>query len=163
MISSINSATTFKAVYYTNDKFSKKQEQICNDIEEKIKQSKIANKYNYVIEPADGDSVLIYNTPIKKNNSGDIVSFGPETYFKTIDENNPFDIKQLEDLHKHHSKLSKSLAVILGITMTALFVLISKGTKINNTTPKTDLINRFDTLKNNLSKDSLDLTKRFVK
>ena len=159
MITAINSATTFKAVYYTNDKFSKKQEQICNDIEEKIKQSKIANKYNYVIEPADGDSVLIYNTPIKKNNSGDIVSFGPETYFKTIDENNPFDIKQLEDLHKRHSNLLIGLAVIVGVTMTALFAILAKATRFNNSNTQTECVNKINTF----SKDTLDLTKRFVK
>ena len=54
------------------------------------------------------------------------------------------------------------LAAFVVLSLGALFALIGKVTRFNNPKPQTELVNKVDTL-NNLAKDTLDLTKRFVK
>lgn len=161
MIQTINSATSFKAVYYTNNKFTETQKKVCKDIEEKIEQSEISRGYDYLITPVGQNSVHFYNTNEKRTYPNGGVSFGIETYFGTYNEDIPFDIKRLDNMHKRHFRMNLGL---LGFGVVLAGLNVALWVKACQTPQKsTELVHKMDTLKNNIKKDTLDLTKRFVK
>ena len=161
MIQAISSATSFKAVYYTNNTFTEKQKKVCKDIEEKIEQSEISRGYDYLITPVGQNSVHFYNTNQKRTYPNGGVSFGIETYFGTYNEDTPFNIERLDNMHKRHFRMNLGM---LGFAVVLVGLNIALWVKACQTPQKsTELVHKMDTLKNNIKKDTLDLTKRFVK
>lgn len=156
MITAINSANSFKAVYSVYEKYSDKQDKLCKEIETKLGDR--IHHHDYLLAPGPNDSVELYCYNSKNNKTG---------YFWTFnDTTEPFDDKALEKLdaaHNRHLKLNMGVAAFVVLSLGALFALIGKATKFNNPNSQTELVNKVDTLKNNLAKDSLDLTKRFIK
>ena len=156
MLTAVNSANSFKAMYYTNDEFSPKQKKLCKDIETKLGDR--INKHDYLIEPGPCDSVHFYTYNAREDRTGYFWSYHTER--------EPFDeshLKRLDKAHKIHLGLSLGLAGMLVLLLGTITSAMIKIPKLEKLESQLELANKNDTLKNNVLKDTLDLTKRFVK
>ena len=152
MISTVDSTTSFKALYFTNGKFSKKQKKICKDIENKLGDR--VKKYDYLLEPGLNGSVNFYTYNFKDDKAG---YFG--SYNNTTEYFDDSALKNLDNSHKTHLGLSLAMAAFLTLSMGVMFAMIGKHTKYANTKPQTEIKNNINTL----IEDTLNLSKKFVK
>ena len=122
MLQQINNIN-FKAIYVPKfPKFSESQQKVHDDIKNKLKDK----KNNFLIEPAENDSVILSEiSGVKETGAGLDKKFSYENAVKIgrYDENNLFEIK---DLKEHFKEQIISLLGALAPTMLIIgLILIS--------------------------------------
>ena len=156
MIKAINSANSFKGLYYTDDKFSEKQKKICKNIE--IKLGDRINDNDYLLESGPNDTIHFYNYNVEEKKTNYFWTYNDTT--ETFDE---CALKQLDTLHKRNIGFSTILISSIVFTIGLLVSPVIKSFNPNKSKTPTEVVNKFDSIKNNLTTDTLDLTKPFVK
>lgn len=165
-----NNPAGFKALYKPNNyNFSAKQQAIVKDIESKLG-DRVADK-DYCVAPYDNDRVALYKVSNPKPSLVDPKSFrfGNQTLYTVCDEWHPLDIQKLDGAEKTLKDMEKCLDIALKIIIpiaafaTGLAIFLSLKSSNNVAKAQSELVQNFDTLKENLAKNTLDLTKRFNK
>ncbi|MBQ4114168.1 hypothetical protein IJD34_02055 [bacterium] len=167
MIPAINSATSFKAFYKPNDvRFSESQQAVIKDIETKLGDRVKEN--DYCVVPKDKNRVGLYKVSNPRVNLfNNNLHFDKISHCATCDEWHPFDVQKYDAAEKTLKQMGGCLDIALKIIITiaalAITLTIFSALKSRNNVAKaqSELFQKFDTLKENLAKNSLDLTKRF--
>ena len=85
------------------------------------------------------------------------------TYNDTTETFDEYALKQLDTLHKRNIGFSTILISSIVFTIGLLVSPVIKSFNPNKSKTPTEVVNKFDSIKNNLTTDTLDLTKPFVK
>ena len=156
----VNSQVGFKAIYSTEKaNYTESQLKIIDDIK-----SKTSDKMDFAAEPVDKDKIALYRLyEVNKTEVNGIDRYTPysSNYIGTYDEKNPF---KKEDLIPPKDNIHRIIAMyILAIGA----VLISNSIVKSCTKEMSPVVKNTTTLiKDSLqkvAKDTLDLTKQFVK
>lgn len=168
MISAINSATSFKAFYKPNDlRFSESQQAVIKDIENKLGDR--VDRNDFCVLPHEDNAVGLYKVSNPRVNLfNNKLKFDKISLYTVCDEWHPFDVQKYDAAEKTLKQMGGCLDLavkilvplaVSAIVLAGAFSLKSK--KIFKNQP--ELIQKNDTLKENLAKDTLDLTQRLVK
>ena len=181
MIPKINSATSFKAFFIPNDlRFSESQQAVIKDIENKLGDR--VDRKDFCVLPHEDNAVGLYKVSNPRVNLfNNKLKFDKIRLYTVCDEWHPFDVEKYEvfhgtpqlimcdndeiDLEYLTVNVIDEFEVLVPLTVlaTALAVFSNLKSSKNLSKTQTELIQNFDTLKENLAKDTLDLTKRFIK
>lgn len=160
-----NNPAGFKALYKPNNfNFSESQQAVIKDIETKLGDRVKEN--DYCVVPKDKNRVGLYKVSNPRVNLfNNNLHFDKISHCATCDEFHPFDVKKYDDAEKTLKQMGGCLDIALKILVpltvlaTALAVFSNLKSSKNLSKTQTELIQNFDTLKENLTKDSFDLTK----
>ena len=169
MIPKINSATSFKAFFIPNDlRFSESQQAVIKDIENKLGDR--VDRKDFCVLPHEDNAVGLYKVSNPRVNLfNNKLKFDKIRLYTVCDEWHPFDVQKYDAAEKTLKQmggcLDIALKILVPLTVLATALAVFSNLKSSNAAAKaqTELIQKFDTLKENLAKDTLDLTKRFVK
>lgn len=163
MITAIYSIPNFKGIYqHKYEEFSGKQQLIIKDIKEKLG-DRIEQKDYYIKSSDDKNSVLLYEVNGKKqilyNNDKCYYTFEKNKFLASCNENSPLNIQKIDKNDILNKNLNGCLNVIFAlmtgvvVTLTILgFAKIYTG-KSCFSKNQTEMIQKADTLKNNIIKN----------
>ena len=159
MIPAINSATSFKAFYKPNNfNFSEQQKAVIKDIETKLGDR--VKERDYCVVPEGKNEVWLYKISNPRVNLFDnSLRFDKKSLCAICDEWHPFDIEKYDAAEKTLNDMAGCLKwglIIMTTLLTSAIVLggicLAKGCK-QATKAQTELIQKADTLKNNIIKN----------
>lgn len=164
--------TSFNALYKPkNYKFSESQQKVIKDIEAKLGDR--INEKDYSIVPYGGYSVALRQVEGIKTNPYDSNEwiFDKTKICAICDEENLLDITELDKAKDEKEYLKRfstfSATRDLFFTLAIAGVLLSGILIKKSSTPalkhQNEIINKIDSLKNNITKDTLNLTKIITK
>lgn len=164
MISAINSATSFKAFYKPNDlRFSESQQAVIKDIENKLGDR--VDRKDFCVLPHEDNAVGLYKVSNPRVNLfNNKLKFDKIRLYTVCDEWHPFDVQKYDAAEKTLKQmggcldLAVKILVPLAVSAIVLAGFFSLKSSKNLSKTQTELIQNFDTLKENLTKDSFDLT-----
>jgi len=163
-----NKQPIFKAFYKPNVRFSESQQAVIKDIENKLGDR--VDRKDFCVLPHEDNAVGLYKVSNPRVNLfNNNLHFDKISHCATCDEWHPFDVQKYDAAEKTLKQmggcLDLAVKILVPLAVLATALAVFSNLKSNNAAAKaqSELIQNFDTLKENLAKDTLDLTKRFVK
>ena len=158
MITAINSANSFKAIYKPDKKmFTTSQQRVAEDMEARLGFEAVAKDFS--IEPYGQNHVALFSVEgANKNPLTGQYSFDKKVLCSICDEFNPLNVKNIELAKELHLNAEATLAVIRDIFIATLASAALIGgalairNKINTAKAQTEIVQKADTINNLVKK-----------
>ena len=161
MISAINSATSFKKIYKPNDThFSNSQKSTISDIEKKLANK--AKEKDFLIEPSGKNGVELYRLYGAREHNYKSAwldcTYNKKVFCAYCDIFNPLIVEDIDLVEENHINaqaiLNVTKNIFIAILASAALIggALAVRNKIHATKAQTELVQKADSLKNNLIK-----------